>query len=156
MQNHGCVPSDQHLVCTAGCTVEEEQPGVTGGRLAKVQAGGSWWEHDNLDAADDEVHLLKDIHQKGMLRHALQACCVMPTIHVAFPAPSFDPASSSSPLQLSVTIAYKCCWADSNMTCHVAPCTQHEVQRTAGTVEAHTTMCRDADGRQQLCQPCSC
>ena len=81
--------------------IEEEQPGVTGGRLAKVQAegsasdeeeewydateeveavplqaGGSWWEQDNVDAADVEAHLLKDIHQKGMLRHAFHACCV--------------------------------------------------------------------------------
>ena len=81
--------------------IEEEQPGVTGGRLAKVQAegsasdeeeewydateeveavplqaGGSWWEQDNVDAADVEAHLLKDIHQKGMLSHAFHACCV--------------------------------------------------------------------------------
>lgn len=28
---------------------------------------GSWWEQDNVDAADVESHLLKDIHQKGML-----------------------------------------------------------------------------------------
>ena len=164
-----------------GVPLKKEQPGVTGGRLAKVQAegsasdeeeewydateeveavplqaGGSWWEQDNVDAADVEAHLLKDIHQKGMLRHALQACCVMPTIHAAFSVPSFDPASSSSQQQLAVTIPYKCCWADSNMTCHVAPCTQLEVQKTAGTVAAHTTMCRHAEGRQQLCQPCSC
>ncbi len=39
------------------------------------------------------------------------------------------------------------------MTCHAAPCTEHEVQRTAGTVEAHAILCRDAEGRQQLCQP---
>lgn len=84
------------------CTNEEEQPGMTGGRLAKVQAegsasdeeeewydateeveavplqaGGSWWEQDNVDAANVEAHLLKDIHQKGMLRHAVHACCVI-------------------------------------------------------------------------------
>ncbi len=105
---HVYVLSDQHLVET-GCTIEEEQPGVPGGRLAKVQAegsasdeeeewydaseeveavplqaGGSWWEQDNVDAADVEAHLLKDIHQKGTLRHAVHACCVMQTIHVAF------------------------------------------------------------------------
>ncbi len=37
---HTYVLSDQHLVET-GCTIEEEQPGVPGGRLAKVQAEGS-------------------------------------------------------------------------------------------------------------------
>jgi len=37
---HVYVLSDQHLVET-GCTIEEEQPGVPGGRLAKVQAEGS-------------------------------------------------------------------------------------------------------------------
>ena len=31
-----------------------------------LQAAGSWWEQDNVDAADVEAHLLKDIHQKGM------------------------------------------------------------------------------------------
>ncbi|DBA94813.1 TPA: hypothetical protein ACH3X1_002355 [Trebouxia sp. C0004] len=31
-----------------------------------LQAGGSWWEQDNVDAADVEAHLLKDIHQKGV------------------------------------------------------------------------------------------
>ena len=37
--------------------VEEEPPLTT----------GSWWEQDNVDALDVESHLLKDIHQKGML-----------------------------------------------------------------------------------------
>ena len=37
--------------------VEEEPP----------MTAGSWWEQDNVDAADVESHLLKDIHQKGML-----------------------------------------------------------------------------------------
>lgn len=74
---------------------------MTGGRLAKVQAegsasdeeeewydateeveavplqaGGSWWEQDNVDAANVEAHLLKDIHQKGMLCLAVHACGV--------------------------------------------------------------------------------
>lgn len=31
-----------------------------------LQAAGSWWEQDNVNAADVESHLLKDIHQKGM------------------------------------------------------------------------------------------
>ena len=113
--------------------IEEEQPGVTGGRLAKVQAegsasdeeeewydateeveavplqaGGSWWEQDNVDAADVEAHLLKDIHQKGMLCHVLHACCVMPTIYAAFSFSSFDPASSSrqQQCQLAITIPH--------------------------------------------------
>ncbi len=149
---HTYVLSDQHLVET-GCTIEEEQPGVPGGRLAKVQAegsasdeeeewydapeeveavplqaGSSWWEQDNVDAADVEAHLLKDIHQKGMLRHTVHACCVMPTVHVALSISSFDSASSSSQQQLAVTIPYKCYSADSNMTRHVAPCTEHEAQ----------------------------
>ena len=41
--------------------VEEEPPMTT----------GSWWEQDNVDAADVESHLLKDIQQKGMfLKHS--------------------------------------------------------------------------------------
>lgn len=40
MHSHACLPSDQHLLETM-CTTEEEQPGMTGGRLAKVQAEGS-------------------------------------------------------------------------------------------------------------------
>jgi hypothetical protein len=164
---HTYVLSDQHLVET-GCTIEEEQPGVPGGRLAKVQAegsasdeeeewydateeveavplpaGGSWWEQDNVDAADVEAHLLKDIHQKGMLRHAVHACCVTCQsfmLHSCFHHLTQLPALANN--NLAVPIPYKCLLADSHMTCHVAPCTQHEVQRTAGTVEAHTIVCK--------------
>ena len=106
MPNHGYVLSDQHLVdAKTGCMIEEEQPGMTGGRLAKVQAegsasdeeeewydaseeveavppqaGGSWWEQDNVDAADVEAHLLKDIHQKGML-HSCSSCMLRRANH---------------------------------------------------------------------------
>ncbi len=167
MHSHACLPSDQHLLETM-CTTEEEQPGMTGGRLAKVQAegsasdeeeewydateeveavplqaGGSWWEQDNVDAADVEAHLLKDIHQKGMLRHAVHACCVTCQsfmLHSCFHHLTQLPALANN--NLAVPIPYKCLLADSHMTCHVAPCTQHEVQRTAGTVEAHTIVCK--------------
>lgn len=44
--------------------VEEEPPTTTGGTPV---VGHQWWEQDNVDAADVESHLLKDIHQKGML-----------------------------------------------------------------------------------------
>ena len=37
-------------------------------------AGGSWWEQDNVDAADVEAHLLRDIHEKGMQCHTLDKC----------------------------------------------------------------------------------
>ena len=37
-------------------------------------SGGSWWEQGNVDAADVEAHLLKDIHGNGnvMLNPSLQ------------------------------------------------------------------------------------
>lgn len=72
------------------------QPDCTGGRVAKVKTdsnnsdeeeewfdateeleasshpvAGSWWEQDNVDAADVEAHLLRDIHEKGMQCHTL-------------------------------------------------------------------------------------
>ena len=39
-----------------------------------MPADGSWWEQDNVDAADVEAHLLKDIHQKGMNFNTLCTC----------------------------------------------------------------------------------
>lgn len=89
--------SDKFLVASAQlcclCPREELVARTAGGKLARTHAHsdgaseeeedwydasedveeeapttiGSWWEQDNVDAADVESHLLKDIHQKGML-----------------------------------------------------------------------------------------
>lgn len=186
MQSYGYVLSDQHWVAAkTGCVVEQELPGMTGGRLAKVQAegsaseeeeewydaaeeveavplqaGASWWEQDNVDATDVEAHLLKDIHQKGMLCYAVHACCVMQTIHVAFSGPSLDPLSSCSQQQLTVTIPCKCCSADSDMTCHVAllhrACSP-ELMGLQGPWRLISLRAEMYDeGRLQLCQQYSC
>ena len=70
-RNHGHVDDaseEEEEWYDASEDVEEEPPLAT----------GSWWEQDDVDAADVESHLLKDIHQKGMLLNTGQSymhCC---------------------------------------------------------------------------------
>ncbi len=48
-----------------GSSSEEEEEWYDASEEVEAVPAGSWWEQDNVDAADVEAHLLKDIHKKG-------------------------------------------------------------------------------------------